>query len=74
MMPKYYLFIGIGFTMMIRDDDMSSLSDWPSAIHLAKLEDVLFNNNVLHWLVKPTPDGTEVVSVNHFVNVVPHRR
>ena len=48
--------------------------DFPSAIQLARLADVVMNNNVLHRLVRPTEQGTEVVSVNRLVNVVPFRR
>jgi hypothetical protein len=48
--------------------------DLPSAIVLARLKDVVLNNNVLYRLVKPTETGTEVVSVNRLCNVVPHRR
>lgn len=48
--------------------------EFPSAILLARHADVVMNNNVLHRMVRPTEQGTEVVSVNRLVNVVPFRR
>ncbi|KAL8560334.1 hypothetical protein ACOMHN_006065 [Nucella lapillus] len=48
--------------------------EFPSAIVLARLADVVVNNNVLYRLVQPTEQGTEVLSVNRLVNVVPFRR
>lgn len=48
--------------------------DFPSAILLARLKDVVVNNNVLHRLVRPTEAGTQVMSVDRLVNVVPYRR
>ncbi|KAK7499333.1 hypothetical protein BaRGS_00009308 [Batillaria attramentaria] len=50
------------------------MDQFPSAILLAQLKDVVMNNNVLHRLVRPTEQGTQVVSVDRLVNVVPHRR
>lgn len=49
-------------------------ADFPSAIVLARLADVVVNNNILYRMVQPTEQGTEVVSVNRMVNVVPFRR
>lgn len=50
------------------------MDQFPSAVLLARLEDVKINNNVLYRLVRPTETGTQVESVDKMVNVVPFRR
>lgn len=52
----------------------SEMDQFPSAVLLARLEDVKINNNVLYRLVRPTETGTQVESVDKMVNVVPFRR
>ncbi|XP_076439602.1 uncharacterized protein LOC143279444 [Babylonia areolata] len=60
--------------MQMQDIMYTQSEDFPSAIVLARLADVVVNNNVLYRMIQPTEQGTEVVSVNRMVNVVPFRR
>ena len=60
--------------MMHMESLFNQPQEFPSAILLARLADVVMNNNVLYRMVRPTEEGTQVVSVDRLVNVVPFRR
>ncbi|BFY98289.1 hypothetical protein BsWGS_01329 [Bradybaena similaris] len=50
------------------------MENFPTALVIASYDSVCHNNNVLHRLVRPLPDGVGVQSTDKLVNVVPFRR